>query len=97
MYFAFLFLFTYVLLVDSAPPQGPSGSEVALTSGSSMLALEEIRQVSGGPGPVADGVRGLVVTARLQEGPRPRGGAPRPLAWAVCPARASSRMRTRAW
>ena len=31
MYFAFLFLFTYVLLVDfRPPPQGPSGSEVKL-------------------------------------------------------------------
>uniref|UniRef100_A0A8C2SFK4 Transient receptor potential cation channel subfamily M member 5 n=1 Tax=Capra hircus TaxID=9925 RepID=A0A8C2SFK4_CAPHI len=41
MYFAFLFLFTYVLL---PPPQGPSGSEVALYFWVFTLVLEEIRQ-----------------------------------------------------
>ncbi|ELR50032.1 Transient receptor putative cation channel subfamily M member 5 [Bos mutus] len=45
MYFAFLFLFTYVLLVDFwPPPQGPSGSEVALYFWVFTLVLEEIRQ-----------------------------------------------------
>ncbi|XP_070638632.1 transient receptor potential cation channel subfamily M member 5 [Bos indicus] len=45
MYFAFLFLFTYVLLVDfRPPPQGPSGSEVALYFWVFTLVLEEIRQ-----------------------------------------------------
>ncbi|XP_075828978.1 transient receptor potential cation channel subfamily M member 5 [Microtus pennsylvanicus] len=45
MYFAFLFLFTYVLLVDfRPPPQGPSGSEVTLYFWVFTLVLEEIRQ-----------------------------------------------------
>lgn len=48
MYFAFLFLFAYVLLVDfRPPPQGPSGSEVTLYFWVFTLVLEEIRQVSG--------------------------------------------------
>lgn len=48
MYFAFLFLFSYVLLVDfRPPPQGPSGSEVTLYFWVFTLVLEEIRQVSG--------------------------------------------------
>lgn len=50
MYFAFLFLFTFVLLVDfRPPPQGPSGPEVTLYFWVFTLVLEEIRQVSGGP------------------------------------------------
>lgn len=50
MYFAFLFLFTYVLLVDfRPPPQGPSGPEVTLYFWVFTLVLEEIRQVSGEP------------------------------------------------
>ncbi|XP_027296353.1 transient receptor potential cation channel subfamily M member 5 [Cricetulus griseus] len=45
MYFAFLFLFAYVLLVDfRPPPQGPSGSEVTLYFWVFTLVLEEIRQ-----------------------------------------------------
>ncbi|NP_001178825.2 transient receptor potential cation channel subfamily M member 5 isoform X1 [Rattus norvegicus] len=45
MYFAFLFLFSYVLLVDfRPPPQGPSGSEVTLYFWVFTLVLEEIRQ-----------------------------------------------------
>ncbi|KAM9659672.1 transient receptor potential cation channel subfamily M member 5 [Trichechus inunguis] len=45
MYFAFLFLFTYVLLVDfQPPPQGPSGPEVTLYFWVFTLVLEEIRQ-----------------------------------------------------
>ncbi|XP_053416783.1 transient receptor potential cation channel subfamily M member 5 isoform X3 [Nycticebus coucang] len=45
MYFAFLFLFTYVLLVDfRPPPQGPSGPEVMLYFWVFTLVLEEIRQ-----------------------------------------------------
>uniref|UniRef100_A0A8C0XPF2 Transient receptor potential cation channel subfamily M member 5 n=1 Tax=Castor canadensis TaxID=51338 RepID=A0A8C0XPF2_CASCN len=45
MYFAFLFLFTYVLLVDfRPPPQGPSGPEVILYFWVFTLVLEEIRQ-----------------------------------------------------
>uniref|UniRef100_F7HAD8 Transient receptor potential cation channel subfamily M member 5 n=1 Tax=Callithrix jacchus TaxID=9483 RepID=F7HAD8_CALJA len=45
MYFAFLFLFTYVLLVDfRPPPQGPSGPEVTLYFWVFTLVLEEIRQ-----------------------------------------------------
>ncbi|XP_060033336.1 transient receptor potential cation channel subfamily M member 5 [Erinaceus europaeus] len=45
MYFAFLFLFTYVLLVDfRPPPQGPSGPEVSLYFWVFTLVLEEIRQ-----------------------------------------------------
>lgn len=47
MYFAFLFLFTYVLLVDfRPPPQGPSGPEITLYFWVFTLVLEEIRQVS---------------------------------------------------
>uniref|UniRef100_A0A452SG08 Uncharacterized protein n=1 Tax=Ursus americanus TaxID=9643 RepID=A0A452SG08_URSAM len=45
MYFAFLFLFAYVLLVDfRPPPQGPSGAEVTLYFWVFTLVLEEIRQ-----------------------------------------------------
>ncbi|XP_006861093.1 PREDICTED: transient receptor potential cation channel subfamily M member 5 [Chrysochloris asiatica] len=45
MYFAFLFLFTYVLLVDfQPPPQGPSAPEVTLYFWVFTLVLEEIRQ-----------------------------------------------------
>ncbi|XP_033062554.1 transient receptor potential cation channel subfamily M member 5 isoform X2 [Trachypithecus francoisi] len=45
MYFAFLFLFTYVLLLDfRPPPQGPSGPEVTLYFWVFTLVLEEIRQ-----------------------------------------------------
>ncbi|XP_053780561.1 transient receptor potential cation channel subfamily M member 5 isoform X2 [Desmodus rotundus] len=45
MYFAFLFLFTYVLLLDfRPPPQGPSGPEVALYFWVFTLVLEEVRQ-----------------------------------------------------
>ncbi|XP_006893434.1 PREDICTED: transient receptor potential cation channel subfamily M member 5 [Elephantulus edwardii] len=45
MYFAFLFLFTFVLLVDfRPPPQGPSAPEVALYFWVFTLVLEEIRQ-----------------------------------------------------
>ncbi|KAM5248480.1 transient receptor potential cation channel subfamily M member 5 [Ctenodactylus gundi] len=45
MYFAFLFLFTYVLLVDfRPPPQGPSGPEIILYFWVFTLVLEEIRQ-----------------------------------------------------
>ncbi|XP_066234344.1 transient receptor potential cation channel subfamily M member 5 [Saccopteryx leptura] len=45
MYFAFLFLFTYVLLVDfQPPPRGPSGPEVTLYFWVFTLVLEEIRQ-----------------------------------------------------
>ncbi|XP_070085137.1 transient receptor potential cation channel subfamily M member 5 isoform X1 [Equus przewalskii] len=45
MYFAFLFLFTFVLLVDfRPPPQGPSGPEVTLYFWVFTLVLEEIRQ-----------------------------------------------------
>ena len=52
MYFAFLFLFTYVLLVDfRPPPQGLAGAEVTLYFWVFTLVLEESRQVSGGPGP----------------------------------------------
>lgn len=48
MYFAFLFLFTYVLLLDfRPPPQGPSGPEVTLYFWVFTLVLEEIRQVGG--------------------------------------------------
>uniref|UniRef100_G1QQT5 Transient receptor potential cation channel subfamily M member 5 n=1 Tax=Nomascus leucogenys TaxID=61853 RepID=G1QQT5_NOMLE len=51
MYFAFLFLFTYVLLVDfKPPPQGPSGPEVTLYFWVFTLVLEEIRQVRHTPG-----------------------------------------------
>lgn len=56
MYFAFLFLFAYVLLVDfRPPPQGPSGPEVTLYFWVFTLVLEEIRQVSGGPSPLSPG------------------------------------------
>ncbi|XP_062054489.1 LOW QUALITY PROTEIN: transient receptor potential cation channel subfamily M member 5 [Lepus europaeus] len=45
MYFAFLFLFTYVLLLDfRPPPRGPAGAEVALYFWVFTLVLEEIRQ-----------------------------------------------------
>ncbi|XP_072495576.1 transient receptor potential cation channel subfamily M member 5 isoform X1 [Notamacropus eugenii] len=45
MYFAFLFLFTYVLLVDfQPPPDGPSGPEGALYFWVFTLVLEEVRQ-----------------------------------------------------
>ncbi|KAG8522546.1 Transient receptor potential cation channel subfamily M member 5 [Galemys pyrenaicus] len=45
MYFAFLFLFAYVLLADFRPPPlGPSGPEVALYFWVFTLVLEEIRQ-----------------------------------------------------
>ncbi|KAM6159459.1 transient receptor potential cation channel subfamily M member 5 [Rhynchocyon petersi] len=45
MYFAFLFLFAYVLLVDfQPPPKGPSAHEVALYFWVFTLVLEEIRQ-----------------------------------------------------
>uniref|UniRef100_A0A8D2I879 Transient receptor potential cation channel subfamily M member 5 n=1 Tax=Urocitellus parryii TaxID=9999 RepID=A0A8D2I879_UROPR len=45
MYFAFLFLFTYVLLVDfRPPPRGPSGPEITLYFWVFTLVLEEIRQ-----------------------------------------------------
>lgn len=51
-YFAFLFLFTHVLLVDSrSPPQGLSGAEVTPYFWVFTLVLEEIRQVSSGPSP----------------------------------------------
>jgi len=70
MYFAFLFLFTYVLLVDfRPPPQGPSGSEVALYFWVFTLVLEEIRQVS-------DGARGVAGHSPAQEGPCPARGSP---------------------
>ncbi|XP_074132097.1 transient receptor potential cation channel subfamily M member 5 [Sminthopsis crassicaudata] len=45
MYFAFLFLFAYVLLVDfQPPPGGPVGPEVALYFWVFTLVLEEVRQ-----------------------------------------------------
>ncbi|KAK2499215.1 hypothetical protein MC885_003976 [Smutsia gigantea] len=45
MYFAFLFLFAYILLVDFwPPPQGPSGPEFMLYFWVFTLVLEEIRQ-----------------------------------------------------
>ncbi|NXH18229.1 TRPM5 protein, partial [Bucco capensis] len=46
MYFAFLFLFTYVLLVDfkPPPPEGPSAKEIILYFWVFTLVLEEIRQ-----------------------------------------------------
>ncbi|KAL2303525.1 hypothetical protein Nmel_008796 [Mimus melanotis] len=46
MYFAFLFLFTYVLLLDfkPPPPQGPSVKEIVLYFWVFTLVLEEIRQ-----------------------------------------------------
>uniref|UniRef100_A0A8C5TX78 Transient receptor potential cation channel subfamily M member 5 n=1 Tax=Malurus cyaneus samueli TaxID=2593467 RepID=A0A8C5TX78_9PASS len=46
MYFAFLFLFTYVLLLDfkPPPPQGPSVKEIVLYFWVFTFVLEEIRQ-----------------------------------------------------
>ncbi|XP_043827966.1 transient receptor potential cation channel subfamily M member 5 [Dromiciops gliroides] len=45
MYFAFLFLFTYVLLVDfPPPPAGPGGPELILYFWVLTLVLEEVRQ-----------------------------------------------------
>ncbi|KFR11282.1 Transient receptor potential cation channel subfamily M member 5, partial [Opisthocomus hoazin] len=46
MYFAFLFLFTYVLLLDfkPPPPEGPSATELILYFWVFTLVLEEIRQ-----------------------------------------------------
>ncbi|XP_058518636.1 transient receptor potential cation channel subfamily M member 5 isoform X2 [Ochotona princeps] len=45
MYFAFLFLFAYVLLLDfRSPPWGPTGPEVGLYFWVFTLVLEEIRQ-----------------------------------------------------
>ncbi|XP_004713814.1 transient receptor potential cation channel subfamily M member 5 [Echinops telfairi] len=45
MYFAFLFLFTYVLLVDfQPPPHGPTTPEITLYFWVFTLVLEEIRQ-----------------------------------------------------
>ncbi|KAM4846622.1 transient receptor potential cation channel subfamily M member 5 [Thomomys bottae] len=45
MYFAFLFLFAYVLLVDFRPaPEGPAGAEVTLYFWVFTLVLEETRQ-----------------------------------------------------
>ncbi|NXL91702.1 TRPM5 protein, partial [Alectura lathami] len=46
MYFAFLFLFTYVLLLDfkPPPPEGPSVKEIILYFWVFTLVLEEIRQ-----------------------------------------------------
>lgn len=79
MYFAFLFLFTYVLLVDfRPPPQGPSGPEVTLYFWVFTLVLEEVRQVSGG---------------RPRGGQR--GGGPHGPAHPPGPSRASSQTRTR--
>lgn len=99
MYFAFLFLFTYVLLVDfRPPPQGPSGSEVTLYFWVFTLVLEEIRQVSGGPGPAADGARGGCGSQPSPGEAVPREGEPRPLSLGrLPPTRASSQTRTRAW
>lgn len=86
MYFAFLFLFSYVLLVDfRPPPQGPSGPEVTLYFWVFTLVLEEIRQVGGGPGPAG----------RSPERPSPGRASPSP--GRAPPARASSRTRTRTW
>lgn len=46
MYFAFLFLFAYVLLVDfKPPPKGPAIKENILYFWVFTLVLEEIRQV----------------------------------------------------
>lgn len=47
MYFAFLFLFTYVLLLDfrPPPPQGPGAAEIILYFWVFTLVLEELRQV----------------------------------------------------
>ncbi|CAH2318941.1 transient receptor potential cation channel subfamily M member 4 [Pelobates cultripes] len=46
MYFAFLFLFSYVLLMDfkPAPPDGPSNSEIILYFWIFTMVCEEIRQ-----------------------------------------------------
>ncbi|NWU91402.1 TRPM5 protein, partial [Upupa epops] len=46
MYFAFLFLFTHVLLLDfkPPPPEGPSAKEITLYFWVFTLVLEEIRQ-----------------------------------------------------
>ncbi|NXI51298.1 TRPM5 protein, partial [Chloroceryle aenea] len=46
MYFAFLFLFTYVILLDfkPPPPKGPSAKEIILYFWVFTLVLEEIRQ-----------------------------------------------------
>lgn len=48
MYFAFLFLFTYVLLLDfrPAPPLGPGPQEIMLYFWVFTLVLEELRQVT---------------------------------------------------
>lgn len=47
MYFAFLFLFTYVLLLDFRPPPpfGPGAPEIMLYFWVFTLVLEELRQV----------------------------------------------------
>lgn len=47
MYFAFLILFSYVLLLDfrPPPPHGPSAAEIILYFWVFTLVLEEIRQV----------------------------------------------------
>lgn len=47
MYFAFLFLFTYVLLLDFRlpPPYGPGVPELMLYFWVFTLVLEELRQV----------------------------------------------------
>ena len=46
MYFAFLFLFTYVLLLDFRPPPlGPGAPEIILYFWVFTLVLEELRQV----------------------------------------------------
>lgn len=99
MYFAFLFLFAYVLLVDfRPPPQGPSGPEVTLYFWVFTLVLEEIRQVSGGPRPLSPGP-----SSRLSpDPPNPSLGwaglSPVSRQWTVCPsARDSSRTRTHIW
>lgn len=50
MYFAFLFLFTYVLLLDFRlpPPHGPGAPEIILYFWVFTLVLEELRQVNVG-------------------------------------------------
>lgn len=86
MYFAFLFLFTYVLLVDfRPPPQGPSGSEVTLYFWVFTLVLEEIRQVSGGPCPAVDRAQGVAGHSPAQERLCPVRGSPGHCHWAPCP------------
>jgi transient receptor potential cation channel subfamily M protein 5 len=47
MYFAFLILFTYVLLLDfrPPPPAGPGAPEIMLYFWVFTLVLEELRQV----------------------------------------------------